>query len=263
MASWLPDDDLPRANLVAVHGLGSHGGDMKNIGEYFAERGIAVFAPDMRGFGHYSGFKGHVMKYDEYIEDMQNIVMFAKDQYSNKATFCFGSSLGGLHVIWHALTYPRSIDGILLACPAVAQNLDIGIGKLILGKILSLLNVKYYMGHELMFEDACRSPEVCERHRTDPLRFEKVTPRFGIEGLKAAKRGFELASELTLPVFYQQAGADKLISPEKSREFFDNIASKSKTWKLYEGLYHELHEEPEKEQVLQDMYEWMDTRLPT
>ncbi|UCE10929.1 MAG: lysophospholipase [Candidatus Thorarchaeota archaeon] len=263
MAKWIPQSEDPRALLIAVHGLGSHGGDMRTIGEFLAERGIAVFAPDMRGFGHYSGTKGHVMKYEEYIEDMQNIVMEVKDEFKNKLTFLHGSSLGGLHVIWYALTYPRVTDGIVLSCPAVAQSVEVGWGKLFIAKILSLLNVKRYYTGYVPVEDATRNPDVVERHKKDPLRFEGVTPRFGVEVLKAVNRALKMGPSILVPILYQQAGADKLVSPEKSKQFFDSIEFKDKAWILYDGLYHELHEEPESDRVLTDLYSWLDHRMPT
>ncbi|TFG06629.1 alpha/beta hydrolase [Candidatus Thorarchaeota archaeon] len=262
MATWLPDDEKVRALLIAIHGLGSHGSDLRNIGEYFAERGLGVFAPDMRGFGHYSGLKGHVMDFDEYIEDMHNIVMQVKDRYINKLTFLFGSSLGGQHVIRYVAKYPSETDGIMLSCPAVSETLDIGIGTRIGGQILSFLNLKRYFENEVDFEACCHDPEVIAEHENDPLRFDKVTPRFGIEGLKAAKEAFKLAPFIDRPALVQQAGDDKLVDPDKTREFFENLGSENKTWRFYEGLYHELHSEPQKDIVLGDMEKWLEERLP-
>ena len=263
MGLWKPDDDRPRALLIVLHGLGSHAGDFRNMGEYFADRGLAVFIPDLRGFGHYSGLKGHVMRFDEYIEDIQNLIMQVKDRYLNKITFLFGSSLGGVNAIRYAKTYPKEIDGLVLQCPAVSQTLGIGRGTRIAGQILSLLNVKRYFSSGLAYEDASRNPSAIKEHETDPLRVDDVTPRFGIEGLKASDDAFRSAAEIHLPVLLQQAGADKLVSPEKSKEFFEALSSEDKTWKLYEGLYHELHMEPERNQVLLDMANWLEKRLPT
>ena len=262
MHAWHPDDERPRALLIAVHGLGSHGYTMKNIGEYFAERGIAVFAPDMRGFGHYPGRKGHVMSFDEYIEDMYNIVMQVKDVYLNKLTYLFGHSLGGQHVIRYVTTYPKAVDGIILSCPAVSQTLEIGFGKYAAGRILSIFNVKRYFSSDLDLGEASHDPEAVKELEEDPLRFEFVTPRFGIEGLKCMKRAMGSAPEIMLPVFVQQAGDDTSVDPEKTKEFFETLASPDKTWRLYDGLYHGLHIELEKEIVLRDMENWLEKRLP-
>jgi alpha-beta hydrolase superfamily lysophospholipase len=262
MALWRPDNDNPRALLIVIHGLGSHAGDFKNIGQYFAERGLAVFIPDMRGFGHYSGLKGHVMNFDEYVEDIQNLIMQVKDRYLNRITFLFGSSLGGINTIRFVIKYPRDIDGLILQCPAVSQTLDISRGKRIAGHLLSLLNVKRYFASNLKYEEMTRNPSIVKEHETDPLRFEMVTPRFGIEGLKASDDAFKSATYIRIPVLLQQAGLDKAVNPKRSKEFFDHLSSIDKTWKLYEGLYHELHVEPERNLVLSDIEAWLEKRLP-
>jgi acylglycerol lipase len=263
MALWRPDTDDPRALLIVLHGLGSHAGDFKNIGEYFADRGFAVFVPDMRGFGHYSGVKGHVMRFDEYVEDIENLIMQAKDLYLNKITFLFGSSLGGVNAIRYIMKYSRDIDGLILQSPAVGQMLKIGLGTKIAGHFLSLLNVKRCFSSNLNYEELSRNPSVIKDHETDPLRFESVTPRFGIEALRAADDAFKSAQFIAMPILLQQAGLDNYIDPVKNKQFFDNLASKDKTWKLYDGLYHELHVEPESRLVLGDMEDWLEKRLPT
>ena len=263
LAIYRPDNDKPRALLIVLHGIGSHAGEFRELGKYFAERGLAVFIPDMRGFGHYSGLKGHVMSFDEYGEDIQNLIMRARDRYLNNIVFLFGSSLGGINAVRYATKYPRAIDGLILHCPGVAQKLEIGAGKKIAGNLLSLLNVKRYVPSNINHEDATRNPAIIKQMETDPLRFEQVTPRFGIEGLKAAREGFDSAPSIRLPVLLQQAGADKLVDPERSKEFFEALSSEDKTWKLYDGLYHQIHNEPEKEQVLGDMADWLEKRLPT
>jgi alpha-beta hydrolase superfamily lysophospholipase len=262
MALWRPEDDKPKALVIALHGLGGHGGDLRNIGEFLAERGLAVFAPDLRGFGHYSGTKGHVMNFDEYIEDIENLVMQVKDTYLNKITYIFGASLGGLNAIRYVVKYPRTVDGLLLECPAVSQKLSIGAGKQFVGKILSALNIKRYVVTGVEYEKASRNPDNIKRLQTDPLRVNMVTPRFGIEALRATKDAFLSAKDIVMPVLLQQAGADNLVFPEKSKEFFENLSSADKTWYLYDGLYHQLHEEPEKDKVLGDLYNWLDKRLP-
>ncbi|MDF1537861.1 MAG: lysophospholipase [Candidatus Thorarchaeota archaeon] len=262
MSVWHPDNELPRALLIAIHGLGSHGYALKNIGEYFSERGYAVFAPDMRGFGHYSGIKGHVMSFDEYIEDMYNIVMQVKDRHLNKLTFLFGHSLGGQHVIRYVATYPKDVDGMILSCPGVSEKLGINPVTYAAGRILSILNIKRYFSNQLPLEYATHDLEVVKEMENDPIRVEIVTARFGIEGLKAAKRAMKAASEINLPAFVQQAGDDKMVDAEKTKVFFESLASPDKTWRLYEGLYHGLHEELEKEMVLRDMENWLEKRLP-
>ncbi len=262
MACWLPDDDRPRALVITIHGFGSHGQTLKEIGEYLAERGIAVFAPDMRGFGHYSGTKGHVMNFDEYIEDVQNLVMQVKDRYINRLTYLLGHSLGGQHIIRYAALYPKEVDGLILWCPAVAHSLKISPLKRLVGEILSLLNVKKYFSDDTPTEYATHNPEALRQMENDPLTWDLATPRFAISGLRAMKQAMNAAPLITLPVLVQQAGDDMVVPPEKVREFYERLSSKDKTWILYEGFYHALHFEPERERVFEDTYAWLERRLP-
>ncbi|MEM4734671.1 MAG: alpha/beta hydrolase [Candidatus Thorarchaeota archaeon] len=262
LTAWLPDRDKPRALLVALHGLGSHGQALKNIGEYFCERGLAVLAPDLRGFGHNPAPKGHVMRFMEYVEDIHNLVRMARDHYRSDILFLFGHSMGGLVAILTALHYQRDLDGLVLSCPAVSQRLPVPSWKRVAGEILSLLNVRRYFSSGISFEYASHDPRVAEAHARDPLRFDMVTPRFGIEGLRATSRGMRAASMITLPTLVQQAGDDRYVDPERTKKFFDQLASGDKTFKFYEGLYHELHSEIDKDQVLHDMMEWLERRIP-
>ncbi|MFW9768544.1 MAG: alpha/beta hydrolase [Candidatus Thorarchaeota archaeon] len=263
MAVYRPDDDKPRALMILLHGLGSHAGDFAEMGEFLAERGIAAFIPDQRGFGHYSGLKGHVMSFDEYIEDIENLVMQVKDRYLNKITYLFGSSMGAINAIRYVIRYPRTVDGLLLQCPGVSHKQQVRIGLLTAARFLSILNVKRYFELNPDYSEMSRNPEAIERHEKDPLRFERVTARFSSEVLSASKDAFYSASRIILPVLIQQSGEDKAVSSEKNKEFFENIASADKTWKLYDGLYHEIHEEPERERVLSDLYDWVNKRLPS
>lgn len=261
MSAWLPGDEKPRALLVAIHGMGSHGYTLRNIGEYFAQRGIAAFAPDMRGFGHYTGLKGHVMNFDEYREDMKNITDQVRSRFHGRLTYAFGHSLGGLHVIRYVLAYPHSLDGAILSCPAVSERLKIGRATRAAALFLSLLNVKRYFGNSVEFEYASHDPEVVQGHKDDKLRFDKVTPRFGASALKAMREGFKAAPLITLPVLVQQAGDDMMVNPDATRLFFDRLGSPDKSWRLYEGFYHELHGELDRARVLDDMYTWLEKRL--
>ena len=262
LRAWLPDAE-PRALVIGIHGLGSHSGLMSFHGESFAAKGMAFFAPDLRGFGKNPGLKGHVERFDEYIEDMNSLTTQLKDRMPGKPAYMFGHSLGGQHVIRYVSTYPKAVDGIILSGPAISHTLNIGIGKRIAAEFLSLLNVKRYFSSNVDHSFDSHDPEVVKQNIEDPLTFDKVTARFGIQGLKAAKRAFKAARFITLPALVQQAGDDKFIDPDKTKAFFDTLASPDKTWRFYEGFYHELHGELEKERVLKDMETWLEKRLPS
>ncbi|MHA2024262.1 MAG: alpha/beta hydrolase [Candidatus Thorarchaeota archaeon] len=257
---WKPEGE-PKAVVLGIHGLGSHSGLMDFMAEQFTSRGFIFYAPDMRAFGTYPGKKGHVESYDEYIDDMESLVAYLKLMHHEAKLFLFGHSLGGLHVIRYITSHPGEADGIMIPCPAVSERLKMSGAIRAMAKFLSKFNVKIYFDNGLDFDLLSRNPEFVKRIREDPLRFDKATPRYGIEGFKASEEGFNLASKITLPVIVQQSGEDLILDPERNKEFFDNIASEDKTWKLYPGLYHEPFHEEGGEEFIADLFGWLEEHL--
>ncbi len=257
---WKPEGD-PRAIVLGLHGLGSHSGRQAYLGERFAAEGYTFYAPDLRGFGTFPGRKGHVESFNEYIEDLESLVAYLKLLHQDKKMYLFGHSLGAIYIIHYVVNHPGEADGILIPAPAVSERLKVSSATRAIASILSKLNVKMYFDNGLDHELISRNPEIVKANQEDPLRFDKATPRFAIEGLKASKDAFESANRITTPVLLQQAGEDQILVPERNKEFFDNIASEDKTWKLYPGLYHEPYHEEGGEEVFADMFNWLEEHL--
>ncbi len=257
---WKPEGE-PKAVVLGLHGLGSHSGRLGYLGERFTAQGYIFYAPDMRAFGTYPGRKGHVESFDEYTEDLESLVAYLKLLHQDKKLFLFGHSLGAVFIIHYVLKHPDEADGILIPAPAVSERLKVSSTTRKIGSLLSKLNVKIYIDNGLDYELISRNPEVVKDNREDPLRFDKATPRFAIEGLKASKDAFDGASRITVPVLVQQSGEDLILDPERNKEFYDNIASEDKTWKLYPGLYHEPYHEEGGEEVFLDMFNWLEAQL--
>ncbi|MHA2426097.1 MAG: alpha/beta hydrolase [Candidatus Thorarchaeota archaeon] len=257
---WKPDGD-PKAIVLGLHGLGSHSGRLAYLGERFTSQGYAFYAPDLRAFGTFPGRKGHVESFDEYTDDIESLVAYLKLLHHDKKLFLFGHSLGGVFITHYVVKHPGEADGILIPAPAVSERLKVGKAARAIASFLSKLNVKIYIDNGLDHELISRNPEIVKDNREDPLRFDKATPRFAIEGLKASRDAFDSASRITVPVLIQQSGEDLILIPERNKEFFDNIASEDKTWKLYPGLYHEPYHEEGCEEVFSDMFEWLEKKL--
>ncbi len=128
-------------------------------------------------------------------------------------------------------------------------------------KLLSRVNAKRHFTTGLNLDVLSRNPEVVKRNKEDPLRFDFATPRFGAEGLKARADGFNSAAKIRIPVIIQQGGEDLILVPEQNKEFFDGISSEDKTFKMYPGLYHEPFEDSGGEELMSDMFAWLEKRV--
>ncbi len=261
MRLWEPEGDS-KAIVIAIHGLGSHSGLMSFLGESFANRGYTCYAPDLRGFGHYEGRKGHIERFDEYVKDTEAIIAHLKLKHSDKEFFLYGHSFGALIVIHYVIKdpYSKEIDGIMIPFPAVSEQLEIGGLRKTFAGVLSKINAKTLFPNGLRYDLISRNPEVVKRNAEDPLRFDKATGRFAVEGLRAKDEAYLSGAKIMLPVVVLQGGDDQITVPEKNKKFFDSISSEDKTWKLYEGLYHEPYEEEGGDVMLEDLLSWIDER---
>ena len=87
-----------------------------------------------------------------------------------------------------------------------------------------------------------------------------ISARMFISAYQAGQWALEHASEFSLPLLLMQGGADKIISVEADREFAGKIKENC-TLKIWEGLYHEIHNEPEKEEVFKFLIDWLDGKI--
>ncbi|MHA1903035.1 MAG: alpha/beta hydrolase [Candidatus Thorarchaeota archaeon] len=260
LRSWIPDE-TPKAVVLGIHGLGSHSGLISVVGEHFSSEGFLFYAPDLRGFGTYPGTKGHIESFDEYYDDIATLISHLKLKHPTEKLFLYGHSFGGMVVLLYASQYPEDLDGLITPFPSVSERLEFGSATRMIASFLSKANVKKLFDNGLRLDLISRNPEVVKRNQEDPLRFDKATSRFAIEGLNAREKSFTIGPQITLPILIQQGGDDQILIPEKNKEFFDTIASKDKTWKLYEGLYHEPFEDPGGEEILPFMTSWLSERL--
>ncbi len=254
-------DGKPKAIILGLHGLGAHSGTISYVSEFFAKNGYLFYAPDMRGFGKFTGIKGHVDSFDEYVQDLDSLVSYLKLAHSDDKFFMYGHSLGSLWAYQYTLAHPGVINGLVTPCPAVSERLKINAATRAIVRGMSKLNVKQYFDTGLDLDLIARNQEVVRRNKEDPLRFDKATPRFAAEGLNLREEIFNRAEDITTPIILLQTGEDQILIPEENKKFFDRISSEDKTWKLYEGLFHEPFEDEGGNEVLADMLNWLNERV--
>ena len=258
---WKPEGP-PRGVVIGFHGLGSHSGLQEFVATQFASKGFIFYAPDLRGFGTFPGRKGHVESYDEYDEDIKLLVEQVKEGHPEEKLFLFGHSLGAVHAARYTMKYTDApVAGLILPCPAVSEQLTVSAVTRAMAVGLSKLNVKSYFDNGLVHDKLAQNPAVVQMNKDDPLRFDKATPRYAIEGLGASKDTFDNAYRIKHPVLVPQTGNDQITVPERNQEFFERIGSEDKTWKLYPDLWHQPFEDEGGEIVLSDVFSWIEERL--
>jgi acylglycerol lipase len=106
--------------------------------------------------------------------------------------------------------------------------------------------------------DISRDPEVVKAYVNDPLVFHgKMPARLAAELLKAMLHVTAEADKITLPFIIVQGSEDKLVDPGGAQMLYEKASSKDKTIRVYEGLHHEVFNEPERARVLKDVEAWL------
>jgi len=256
---WLPDGTA-RAVVVLVHGVAEHSGRYTALAGSLAARGIVVEAMDHRGHGRSEGRRVWVDRFDQYLEDFDKFMNRVQRRHPNKPLFIFGHSLGGTITTLYALERKPSVRGIVLSAPALRPGSNIPTWTLplgrFLGRYLPRLPVQKFSSAEMS-----HNAEAVRLYEEDPLDYCGWLPaRTAGEILKAIARIHSHTELFQYALLLLHGTGDRVTHPDGSRSFHQRAASADKTLRLYEGLYHKLLDETEKEQVVSDIVSWLELR---
>jgi len=256
---WLPEGE-PRAVLLVAHGLAEHSGRYMNVVNHFVPLGYAVYGIDHLGHGKSGGERVYVERFQDYTKTLKKYFDMIREWQPEKPIFLIGHSMGGLISAAYLLEYQDELSGAVLSGPALKVP-DISQATIFIGKLLSSIIPKVGL-IQLESEGVSRDPAVVNAYVNDPLVYTgKITARLGAELLKAGQYVLESASKIRLPILIMQGGDDKLVDPSGAQLLYDLVSSEDKTIKVYHGFYHEVFNEPEHAQVLNDVETWIEARL--
>lgn len=258
--SWRPASVKPRAVVVIVHGFNSHSGQYFWAAEQFVANGLAVHALDHRGRGRSDGERYYVEKVGDYVDDVATFVNIVKSQEPELPVYVLGHSAGGVISCVYTLEHQSEIAGLI--CESFAFEVPAPDFALAVLKGLSHVAPHAHV-FKLNNEDFSRDPAVVESMNSDPLIAHEVQPTLTVaEMVRADERLKKEFPLITLPVLIMHGTLDKATKPSGSQRFYDTAGSKDKTLKLYEGHFHDLLNDIDKEIVMADIQRWLDARIP-
>lgn len=244
--------DGAKAVVLIVHGLAEHLGRYDWVTGKLNEAGFNVYRFDHRGHGKTEGPRGFVKDFHEFVDDASFMVDVIKRENPDLPVFVLGHSMGGLVVSCFGAKYPGKAQGIIIS-GGITHTSEALEGTRALDPMMMLPNSL----SALVSSD----PEVVKAYEADPLILKETTAGLfaqmyeGVEWFKANEKNF------TDPCLILHGGADQIVAPVNSELLYQNISSTDKELKIYDGLYHEIMNEPDKEKVLQDICSWIASRV--
>jgi acylglycerol lipase len=253
---WLPAGESTGVLLVC-HGLGEHSGRYGNVVDALVPDGWAVYGLDHRGHGRSGGRRAHLDRYEHWLTDFEAFRRLVAARHAGRPVFLLGHSMGGQIALGYALAHQDELRGLVLSAPALAST---AVPKSLVPLLRGLAVVAPTLRPAgVDTTKISKDPEVVAAYQADPL-VHHGHPTLALSAALLGRFGVLLhrARALRLPLLLQHGSLDLLTDPVGSRALAAVSGSPDQTVHWYDGLWHELYNEPERERPLTDLREWLD-----
>jgi lysophospholipase len=257
--TWQPQSPA-RAVLVIAHGAGEHSGRYAHVAARLVSEGYAVYALDHQGHGRSEGKRALVRSMRAAVADLDSMISLAAQAHPGADVFLLGHSMGGTIAVAYAIEHQDRLRGLILSGPLAALEA----APLPLRLLVRALSARAPAVPVLAVDptQVSRDPAVVSAYVADPLVHHGKLPARTIAEIAAAVESFPSAVEsITIPTLIAYGTADGLCPPAGSLMLDRRIGAQDKTLKAYEGLYHEILNEPEQDTVLDDVCRWLAARV--
>ncbi len=258
--AWVPDG-VPNAAVCVIHGLGDHSGRYRLLGGALLRAGYAVSTFDLRGHGRSSGRRGH-LRIADAMDDIELVLDDTGRRFGPIPCFLYGHSLGGLLVLHYALRRRPALTGVVAAGPPFHTALREHRARMLAVRTFGALLPSVTLRSGLDATLISRDPKVVAAYQADPLVHSWASLGFARDMTDAADEDLADADRFSLPLLILHGGADRLNYPSGSRLFAKRVPGDC-TLRIYDGLYHEIHNEPERQRIFADLLSWLAAHAPT
>jgi acylglycerol lipase len=255
---WLPAGS-PRGLLLICHGLGEHSGRYTTVRDELVPDGWAVYVLDHRGHGRSRGPRVHVRRYHHYLADFVTFHRAVAARHPDLQPFLLGQSMGGQIALAYALDHQDDLAGLVLAAPALVAG---DVPRAVIPLLKLLARVVPTLRWAVVDADASCSDQAALALKRADVLVHQGNPTLGLSLALAGQMALlpARARDLRLPLLLQHGTADRVCRPDGTRMLAASVGTTDLTVRWYDGFWHEIYHEPERERPLADLREWLDAR---
>ncbi len=250
----------PKAVIALVHGQGEHVGRYDHMAHWYNQHGIAVLGFDQQGYGRSEGKRGHASSLDDLLDDIGLLLEKAREEYPDLPLFLYGHSMGGGLCLNYVTRRDPDLAGLIITGPWIRLAFEAPAFKVVAGRFLKSFLPTLTLPTGLVAHFISHDEEIVKAYLHDPLVHNKLSAAAGIALLDGAKWLDNWSGSFRVPVLLQHGGDDKITSATATKRFSER-AGGDVTFREWPELYHEIHNEKEKEQVFVYTLQWMEHYL--
>jgi alpha-beta hydrolase superfamily lysophospholipase len=251
-----PAESAHRWTFVIVHGLGEHSGRYQHMAGWFARKGAAVYALDQRGHGRSGGQRGHTPGLEALVDDVDRVVDHARTASAGPLVL-IGHSFGGLVAIAYAFAHPDRIDRAVFSAPLLRVKQAVPAWKRALSGMLPTVAPRMSFSNEVDARLLSHDPGTAAAYSSDPLVHDRITAGLYGRTIARGESFIRRAAELRVPFLLLQGEDDRIVDPTGSQDFFAAATAAGCSFRRYRGMYHEIFNEVDREQVFYDIESWL------
>ena len=255
---WLVEN--PKAAICLVHGLGEHIGRYEHVAEFLNSHQISFFATDLRGHGQSEGKRGHTPSHDMLLDDVEELLMYARAEYNDIPLFLYGHSLGGNIVTNYILKKnTNELTGAIISSPWLALAFEPPAFQIKLAQFFSGILPSLTQPNGLDINHLTNDDAVNQAYKNDALVHNKISTRLFTESYREGLWALENTHKNKIPLLIYHGTEDRITSPEASKTFAEKIGELA-TYHQWPSIKHEPHNDIDKEEVLAMVLDWVNEK---
>lgn len=269
--NWKTDDGLniyakdwsvaaPKAVFVLVHGMGEHINRYNHVAAFVNSHQIAMIGNDHRGHGKSDGKRGHFRKYEDYLNEVDTLIAETKKRYPTVPLVLYGHSKGGNIVLNYLIRKRPNVAAAMVTGPWIELAFKPSPVLVFLGKMMRNIAPGFTQSSGLDVTAVSSNPAVTDAYTKDDLVHDKISAEAGMGMMDAGQYLIDYQGDMPCPLLIMHGGADKVTSQPASETFAKKLKG-DVTYKSFTGLYHEIHNEVERQEVLDYFYGWLQNKL--
>jgi len=253
--SWLPSEK-PKALIILIHGFGEHSSRYgTHFAEFYTSSKIGIFTFDLPGHGKTPGKRGHIANPFLLLEIIDLLIKQIKAEYSGIPIFLYGHSFGGEVTLWYTLVRNPVLSGVIISSPLIGTKDPVPPMKFFLAKLMDRIFPTFSMDNGLDSKYLSREIAVVNAYNDDPLVHKKISARSGMMVINRGQWILNHACDNKNKMLIMIGSGEGIVNKESVDKFCDQCPNI--TYKVWPGLYHELHNEPERSQIFDFSLKWM------